>query len=188
LRNVFGMLVVAALAAAPAAAAPQHASAPATHYTHPAAPHAAPISRAPVPHTAPDKFHPASKPNQPVHEYTPKVTRNVKITSSQTYKDVTSYHINKYHTTVNVTYAGHPGSDHGSWRYSGQVRWYDGYWHDYWTNEQWTNWGGHYGFWLNLDGLNFFVYEYSPGVCWYWNGYEWTPWWNPPFTPYYCPY
>jgi len=146
------------------------------------------MTRAPVPHTAPDQFHPASTPNKAVHEYTPAVTRNVQLSRAQTYKDVTAYHINKYHTTINTAYAAHPGSDHGQWATTGGTRWYNGYWHDYWNNEQWTNWGGHYGFWLNLDGLNAFVYEYSPGVCWYWNGYEWSPWWNPPLTPYYCPY
>lgn len=174
------------LANSPAPAAPSRGGAPARpaaapHYQHPAAPHAAPIVREPVAHAAPDQFHPASR---PVREYTPQVTRNVAITNHQVYKDITSYHINHYHTTVNVKYAGHPGSDRGYWANG----WYHGYWHDYWANQDWTAWGGHYGFWLNLDGLNAFVYEYSPGVCWYWNGYAWTPWWNPPYTPYECPY
>jgi hypothetical protein len=171
------------LSSIPATAQPNRGGRPGgqQHYQHPAAPHAAPVVHQPVPHTAPDQFHPASR---PVQEYTPRVTRNVTINTSQMYRDVTNYHINRYHTTVNVTYAARPGSDRGYWGNG----WYHGYWHDYWLNQDWTNWGGHYGFWFNLDGVNVFLYEYSPGVCWYWNGYQWLPWWNPPYTPYYCPY
>ncbi len=192
-------LAGALLASSAVSAEPAHegggsprGAAPPVHYSHPAAPHAAP---APVTHSvvprssAPDQFHPAASPRTAVRNYTPTVTRNVKVgTNPQIYKNITNYHINQYHTTVNVTYAAHPGSDRGIWVNNGGVRWYNGYWHDYWNQESWIDWGGHYGFWLSLDGLNVFVYEYSPGVCWYWNGYEWAPWWNPPYTPYYCPY
>ncbi|HXW77533.1 MAG TPA: hypothetical protein VEJ20_08995 [Candidatus Eremiobacteraceae bacterium] len=151
------------------------------HYTHPPAPNHVPVTHNPVPHLAPDQFHPASK---PIVEYHPKVNRDVVIHDTTVYQDITNYHINEYHTTVNVYYAGHPGIDHGYWTNG----WYHGYWHDYWQNQQWMWWSNHYGFWLDLDGMNVFVYEYSPGVCWYWNGYEWLPWYNPPYTPYQCPY
>jgi len=171
------------LSSIPATAQPNRGGGRAApHYQHPAAPRAAIVVHQPVPHTAPDQFHPAKQ--QRVQEYTPRVTRNVTIGNAQISHDITNYHINRYHTTVNTAYAGHPGSDRGYWS-SG---WYHGYWHDYWQNQDWTNWGGHYGFWLNLDGVNVFAYEYSTGVCWYWNGYQWVPWWNPPYTPYECPY
>jgi len=137
-----------------------------------------PIPRA----AAPDQFHPAA--TRPVQVSRPQITRNVTVRNTQVYRDITNYHINRYHTTVNVAFAAHPGSDHGYWANG----WYHGYWYDYWANQNWTSWGGHTGFWLSLDGLNVFVYEYSPGVCWYWNGYQWVPWYNPPYTPYYCPY
>jgi hypothetical protein len=195
MRSIFETaLAASALILAGAAAAPQshgggaHA-APPMHYSHPAATRSMPVSHAPVPQrAAPDQFHPAASPHTAVREYTPTTQRNVRVTNRQAYTNVSNYHINKYHTTVNTAYAAHPGSDHGQWVNADGTRWYNGYWHDYWKNEEWTNWGGHYGFWLNLDGVNDFVYEYSPGVCWYWNGYEWGPWYNPPYTPYECPY
>jgi hypothetical protein len=161
--------------------APMHAPAVPMHYVHPPVAHPMPIVRQPLPRSAPDQFHPVT---QPVREYTPHTTRNVRIDNPQVFKDITAYHANRYHTTVNVNYAAHPGYDHGYWNNG----WYHGYWHDYWANQEWTNWSGHYGFWLNLDGLNTFVYEYSPGVCWYYNGFEWLPWYNAPYTPYQCPY
>jgi hypothetical protein len=152
------------------------------HYQHPSAPQQTQVRYNPVPlHQAPDQFHPATR---SVQVYQPQVTRNVTIRNTQVIRDITNYHINRYHTTINVAFAAHRGSDHGYWNNG----WYHGYWHDYWDNQNWVSWGGHYGFWLALDGLNVFVYEYSPGDCWYWNGYEWVPWYNPPYTPYYCPY
>lgn len=161
--------------------APHQTNNRAVHYVHPAAPNHMPVNRDPVPHMAPDQFHPAT---HPVVEYHPRTTRDVTIHDTTVYKDITNYHINQYHTTFNVRYAAHPGSDQGYWANG----WYHGYWHDYWINQPWVSWSGHYGFWLSLDGLNLFVYEYSPGVCWYWNGYAWVPWYNPPYTPYECPY
>lgn len=153
------------------------------HYQHPAAPQQRQVQYHPVPsRPAPDQFHPAT--TQRVTTSRPQVNRNVTIRNTQVYRDINNYHVNQYHTNVNVGYAAHPGSDRGYYANG----WYHGYWHDYWAQQNWTSWGGHYGFWLALDGLNVFVYEYSPGVCWYWNGYEWAPWYNPPYTSYDCPY
>jgi hypothetical protein len=183
------MLLFATLAAQPnhnGGGRPAGGGAPArapVHYTHPAAPNQVQVQYHPIPRAAaPDQFHPAA--TRPVQVSRPQITRNVTVRNTQVYRDITNYHINRYHTTVNVAFAAHPGSDHGYWANG----WYHGYWYDYWANQNWTSWGGHTGFWLSLDGLNVFVYEYSPGVCWYWNGYQWVPWYNPPYTPYYCPY
>jgi hypothetical protein len=165
------------------AAGPGGAARAPVHYQHPAAPQTTQVRYHPVPtRPAPDQFHPAA--THPVQVFRPQVTRNVTIRNPQVYRDINNYHVNEYHTTFNVTYAAHPGSDRGYWGNG----WYHGYWHDYWAQQNWTSWGGHYGFWLALDGLNVFVYEYSPGVCWYWDGSEWAPWYNPPYTPYDCPY
>jgi len=152
-------------------------------YQHPPAPQQAQVRYQPVPtRVAPDQFHPAA--TRPVRVSVPQITRNVTIRNPQIYRDINNYHINQYHTTVNIGFASRPGSDRGYWGNG----WYHGYWHDYWQRQNWTNWGGHYGFWFALDGINVFVYEYSPGVCWYWDGSEYAPWYNPPYTPYDCPY
>jgi len=172
------------IVASPLGAQPQHGQNKhtRTHYQHPPAPGQPQVHYNPLPtRQAPDQFHPA---NHPVQVYRPQVTRNVTIRNTQVLRDITNYHINRYHTTANVRFAAHPGSDRGYWSNG----WYHGYWHDYWANQNWVSWGGHYGFWLTLDGLNVFVYEYSPGTCWYWNGYQYVPWYNPPYTPYNCPY
>ncbi len=103
---------------------------------------------------------------------------------------LSSYHAAHYGgVSVNVSYALHPGGYPGAhWMYYGGHRWYDGYWYNYWGNQPWLWWGGYYGFWIDLDGIQVFVYESSPGECMFWNGYAWTPWYDPPYTPYYCPY
>jgi hypothetical protein len=91
--------------------------------------------------------------------------------------------------SVNATYARHPSYYGGSrWASYGGHRWYEGYWHHYWDDQGWVWWGGHYGFWLDYDGIEVFVYEDAPGDCWFWNGYGWSPWYDPPWTPYWCPY
>ncbi len=102
---------------------------------------------------------------------------------------VTSYHSSRYHYGVVARYAMHPSYYGGAhWAYYGGHHWYDGYWYNYWANQDWMWWGGYFGFWLDLDGIDVFVYESSPGVCEYWNGFMWVGWYNPPWTPYYCPY
>jgi hypothetical protein len=181
MRLRFAGLIAAAAAFALIPAIVSSAPQRPPHYVHPAAPTHVTVNHNPVPHMAPDVFHPATR---PVVEYVPKVQRDVVVHDNTVYRDITNYHINIYHTTVNIDYASRPGSDGGYW----QNGWYHGYWHDYWSQQPWINWSNHYGFWLDLDGMNVFVYEYSPGVCWYWNGSSWQPWYNPPYTLYECPY
>ncbi|MGH7736252.1 MAG: hypothetical protein ACREMP_00020, partial [Candidatus Tyrphobacter sp.] len=103
------------------------------------------------------------------------------------YRGSASYERRGEYGHVNAYYVRHPGSFGGGWRGYGGNRWYDGYWHNYWGWESWLWWGGHYGFWFPFNGLNVFVYEVSPQVCQYWDGYEWVPYYDPN-TGYYCPY
>ena len=70
---------------------------------------------------------------------------------------------NKYeyhhHNTINIVFAGHPGSDHGHWNHGPHGRYYHGYWHGYWVDQHWVWWRGFYGFWLPLGGISIFVSE-----------------------------
>lgn len=104
-------------------------------------------------------------------------------------RGVTSYHMSRYHVSVNVTYVSSPRSyPSAHWAYYNGHRWWDGYWYNYWADQNWIWWNGEYGFWLSYGGINLFVYEYAPGDCNYWNGNAWVPWYDPPYTPYSCPY
>ncbi len=91
------------------------------------------------------------------------------------------------HRTVNNYYVRNPEAYGGRWEDEDSGRWYDGYWHNYWDNASWLWWGGHYGFWFPFNGIDVFVYEVSPDVCQYWDGYEWVPYYDPQYG-YYCPY
>jgi hypothetical protein len=167
------------------------------HGSLPAAPHAPPAPRPPAQHPAPAPRPPAQH-AAAAHLSTARVnghaardahglpseTHGLPADEPQDRAEPASDRLNAYHSTLNEEFAAHPGSDHGYWRNG----WYHGYWHDYWDRERWIVWQGHYGFWLTFNGLNAFVYEYTPGVCSYWDGTEWVPWWNPPYTPYRCPF
>jgi hypothetical protein len=106
------------------------------------------------------------------------------IADPKFYSSVSSYHYAHYHTNVNRVYALHPHDYHGYWKGG----WYHGYWYGYWGAQPWLWYQGYYGFWLAAPTTTIFVAETAPGVCSYWNGYAWVPYWNPPYTPYYCPY
>jgi hypothetical protein len=110
--------------------------------------------------------------------------RNGRISDHRFYSEVRSYH--DLHSTVvlNRVYALHPRYYHGHWAGG----WYHGYWYGFWAGMPWAWYQGNYGFWLTVAAASVFVAETSPGVCSYWNGYAWVPYWNPPYTPYYCPY
>jgi hypothetical protein len=111
--------------------------------------------------------------------------RSGRIADPVFYRSVTVYHNAQYQIRLNPYYALHPAFyPHGYWG----AGWYHGYWHGYWAHEPWLWYNGAYGFWLSLAGTEVFVREVAPGVCSYWNGAGWVPWWNPPYTPYYCPY
>jgi hypothetical protein len=85
----------------------------------------------------------------------------------------------------NSNWANHPNQyPNGHWNNG----WYNGYWHNYWGNENWEWWGGSYGFWLGLAAGEIFVTETQPGVCNYWDGVQWAPWYTQGTTPYQCPY
>jgi hypothetical protein len=107
-----------------------------------------------------------------------------RIRDARVYRSIRAYHYERYHTVVVTRYINHPELYHGYWHDG----WYDGYWHSYWANEPWTWFNGNYGFWFDNGGVSTFVYEESPGVCSYWNGAGWMPWYDPPLSPYPCPY
>jgi hypothetical protein len=114
---------------------------------------------------------------------------STRLRSSSFVLSVSSYHTSRYGAGVDARYASHPSYYGGAqWASSGGGRWYNGYWHRYWGNQDWLWWNSHYGFWLDLNGINVFVYESAPGDCQLWNGYAWISWYDPPFTPYGCPY
>jgi hypothetical protein len=134
--------------------------------------HAAP----PVSHSIP----PARPPQRPQ----PRPVPNNTVHGTPYYRGTTHYaHPGAY----NPYYARHPNMYPGSWVYTGGRRWYNGYWHSYWARENWVWFGGFYGFWFPLNFITVFVYEEGPGVCEYWDGYEWVPYYDPD-TGYYCPY
>lgn len=132
---------------------------------------AAPISRSvPVTH-APQAAQPRTVPNGTIHG-TP-------------YYHGTTHYMNP--SPYNHYYARHPNMYPGSWVYAGGYRWYNGYWHSYWASAHWVWFGGFYGFWFPLNSMTVFVSEAAPGVCQYWDGYGWVPYYDPA-TGYYCPY
>jgi hypothetical protein len=140
--------------------------------SYPASPSPQPVSG----HVKPQNVH--SGPNARVgHHPAPAVEGivNGRIADPKFYSEVSAYHQTHYGTAVNPAYALHPSEHHG-------------YWHQYWANQPWIRYNGHYGFWLALGATAVFVAETSPGICAYWNGYAWVPYWNPPHTPYHCPY
>jgi hypothetical protein len=100
------------------------------------------------------------------------------------YRDVTRFHDTGSTLRLNREYARYATHYNGYWGGG----WYHGYWHDYWAYQPWVWYNGFYGFWLPVAEVNVFVRETEPGACQYWNGDEWVPWWDPPYTPYYCPY
>ena len=110
--------------------------------------------------------------------------RDGRIAAPAFYRGVSSYHAAHYHAAVVDRFARYPRLYNGYW--SGG--WYHGYWRSYWIAEPWVTFAGYYGFWLAVGGVSTFVYESGPGVCSYWNGVVWVAWYNPPYTPYYCPY
>jgi hypothetical protein len=117
----------------------------------------------------------------------PGVTRGIargKISNPRFYGGITALH--DAHSTLRLVrqYALHPALYRGYWAGG----WYHGYWHQYWAYQPWAWYNNHYGFWLANNSANVFVVETTPGVCSYWNGFAWVSWWNPPYTPYYCPY
>jgi hypothetical protein len=189
----------------PAARAAHHAApvthhaAPVTHHTAPVTHHVAPVTHHAAPvthHAAPVTHHAAPAAAAPLYHATrtqhatSTQVGTVRLRSTSFVRGVTSYHSGRYHgAALNATYARHPSDYGGShWASYGGHRWYDGYWHNYWTSQDWVWWGGHYGFWLDVDGIEVFVYEYAPGDCQFWNGSGWASWYDAPFTPYYCPY
>lgn len=113
------------------------------------------------------------------------------IVPNSTYHGAPYYRGTTHYTSshaLNASYARNAGSYPGAaWVFSGNGRWYNGYWHNYWANADWVWFNGFYGFWFPLDGVNVFVYEVAPGVCQYWDGNEWVPYYDPD-TGYYCPY
>jgi hypothetical protein len=134
--------------------------------------HAAPpVSRSIPVSRAPEAPQPRPVPNGSIHG-TP-------------YYRGTTHYVNP--DSYNGYYARHPNMYPGSWVYTGGRRWYNGYWHSYWGRERWVWFGGFYGFWYPLNFLTVFVYEAAPGVCQYWDGYGWVPYYDPA-TGYYCPY
>jgi hypothetical protein len=110
---------------------------------------------------------------------------NGRIANSGFYRSVTSVHDRDSVVRINTVYAEHAAFFHGAYWGDG---WYHGYWHSYWAAQPWAWYNGSYGFWLAAAGVNVFLTETSPGVCSYWNGVAWVPYYNPPYTPYYCPY
>jgi hypothetical protein len=100
------------------------------------------------------------------------------------YRDISSYHDARSTVRIRAEYARYPEHYHGYWGGG----WYHGYFHEYWAYQPWVWYSGYYGFWLPVGGVNVFVRETEPGVCHYWNGDAWVSWWDPPYTPYYCPY
>lgn len=110
--------------------------------------------------------------------------RGGRIADHRFYGDIHRYHDEHYRTHFDARFARDPRSYHGYWGGG----YYHGYWHGYWENQPWVVYGDHYGFWLNVGGVSTFVTETSPGTCAYWNGEGWVAWYNPPYTPYGCPY
>ena len=175
------MLMAAPVAAKPAENAP--------HESHPAAAHAAPAPRPPAPHAVPGAAIHRTTQRARMHDARdardlPRGADSAPVDEARGRDEAASDRLNAYRSTLNDDLAAHPGTDHGYWSNG----WYHGYWHEYWNREAWISWHGHYGFWLTFNGLDAFVYEYTPGVCSYWDGTEWVPWWNPPYTPYHCPF
>lgn len=124
---------------------------------------------------------PARVPQAPM----PRTVPNHTINGTPYYRGTTHY---SNPGPLNDYYARHPNMyPGGSWSYSRGSRWYNGYWHHYWGGAHWTWFGGFYGFWFPLNAITVFVYEAAPGVCQYWDGYEWVPYYDPD-TGYYCPY
>jgi len=109
---------------------------------------------------------------------------NGRIADHRFYSEVSAFHQDRSTIVLNRVYALRPVLYHGYWGGG----WYHGYWHAYWAAQPWFWYGGYYGFWLSVAAASVFVAETAPGVCGYWNGYAWVPYWNPPYTPYYCPY
>ncbi len=144
-------------------------------------------------HEVPAVVHPSQMQPQHVHAvvhpYSGVAARQVhlehgRIGDVRVYRALSRYHTARYRTMLDVRYARDPAAFHGYWNDG----WYHGYWHEYWDQESWITFQDHYGFWIDLDGVSTFVYESAPGECMYWNGYVWVPWYDPPETPYGCPY
>ncbi len=179
LRTVLSLTVAVGLLVAPAIAAqqqqhgsghPSGGSHPAFGSWHSAGGHSTPISHGAV--------HPPQGQTAPI---APNQTRS----GTSYYRGTTHYSSGQ---ALNASYArdaaSYPG---GAWVYGNGGRWYNGYWHSYWANADWVWFDGFYGFWFPLDGATVFVYESAPGVCEYWDGSEWVPYYDPD-TGYYCPY
>jgi hypothetical protein len=166
--------IALALSIVPAAAIAQRPGSghPAAHPAFGGWHAAPPISHAVPPARLPQGTPPRIAPNRTVH-------------GTPYYQGTTHY---RNPGTLNAFYARHPNSyPGGAWVYTNGRRWYNGYWHRYWTGAHWTWFRGFYGFWFPLNLLTVFVYEAAPGVCDYWDGYEWIPYYDP-LTGYYCPY
>jgi len=142
-------------------------------------------------HSTPTKYHPSSTNyhstpaiSHPATSHSVQGIAHGRIADPHFYSGVSAYHRAHYTASLNKTYALHPHDYHG--HYAGG--WYHGYWHEYWAAQPWLWFNGYYGFWLDIPPTVVFVAEMAPGVCVYWNGYAWVPYWDPPYTPYYCPY
>jgi hypothetical protein len=134
-------------------------------------------------HHASSTIYHASK-LAPAHSYVTSGVSHGKITNLKFYRSIEAYHDAQSKIRLNAEYARNPAKFHGYWAGG----WYHGYWHQYWAANEWAWYQGGYGFWLPVYGTTVFLQETSPGVCSYWNGFAWVSWWNPPFTPYTCPY
>jgi len=165
-----------------------HHTMPPSHQYHSVAPTYRTL--APTYHPVTPSYHHTSPSSSSGGSHTTRTMYgSVHMRSSSWVRGLSSYHQSRYHVSINITFAQHPYHyPNAHWSYYNGHRWWDGYWHYYWIDQDWMWWNGEYGFWLDYDGIDVFVYEYSPGLCRFWDGYEWAPWYDPPWTPYYCPY
>lgn len=188
LRSVITTMVAIALFVAPAVAAQQQ------HGTHSTSGHPAggghPASGGS--HATFGSWHSATTHTTPLtHGVAHQPQHAAVIPANRTVNGTPYYRGTTHYTsshTPNATYArnanAYPGA---SWVYTGGHRWYNGYWHQYWASADWVWYNGFYGFWFPLDGVTVFVYEAAPGVCQYWDGSQWVPYYDPS-TGFYCPY